>query len=135
MSVPGARRGALTRRPPMKRDAETLSSRFLTLGVLLLAVLTSPVAVSAPAPPAAASPSQVQFGGQCAEALAEGQHVQTNCAVTWTDKDGKSYCFATEAAKKTFLENPTANLQKARDFIAAGSAESTEKAMQSFASS
>ena len=134
MSVPGARRGALTRRPPMKRDAKTLSSRCLTLGVLLLAVL-SPVALSAPAPPPVASPSQVQFGGQCAEALAEGQHVQTNCAVTWTDKDGKSYCFATEAAKKTFLENPTANLQKARDFIAAGSTESTEKAMQSFASS
>ncbi len=42
----------------------------------------------------------------------------------WTDKDGKNYCFATEAAKKTFLENPTANLQKARDFIAAGSTES-----------
>jgi len=84
MSVPGARRGALPRRPPMKRDAETLSSRCLTLGVLL-AVL-SPVALSAPAPPPAASPSQVQFGGQCAEALAEGQHVQTNCTVTWTTR-------------------------------------------------
>ena len=59
----------------------------------------------------------------------------TNCAVTWTDKDGKTYCFNNEAAKKSFLENPTANLQKARDFIAAGSIESTEKAMQSFASS
>jgi len=118
----------------MKRDAETLSSRCLTLGVLLLAVL-SPVALSAPAPPPAASPSQAQFGGQCAEALAEGQHVQTNCTVDWTAKDGKSYRYATEAAKKTFLENPTANLQKARDFIAAGSTESTEKAMQSFASS
>ena len=65
----------------MKRDAETLSSRCLTLGVLLLAVL-SPVALSAPAPPPAASPSQVQFGGQCAEALAEGALGYLNKPVT-----------------------------------------------------
>jgi YHS domain-containing protein len=84
---------------------------------------------------AAADNSQVQFGGQCAEGLAQGQHVTTNCALTWTDKDGKVYCFSSEAAKKTFLENPGANLQKARDFVAASSVESTEKAMQSYDSS
>ena len=74
----------------------------------------------------------MQFGGQCAEGLAEGQHVMTDCSITWTDKDGKTYCFSSDAAKKSFLENPAENLQKARDFIAASSVESTEKAMQDF---
>jgi YHS domain-containing protein len=76
--------------------------------------------------------TQVQFGGQCVEGLSVSRHVMTNCATTWTDKDGKVYCFSSDAAKKTFLENPTENLQKARDFIAASSVESTEKTMQYF---
>jgi hypothetical protein len=89
--------------------------------------LASAVAFAADTPPA-----QPQFGGQCAEALAEGKHVATNCSVTWTDKDGKVYCFGSEAAKKTFLENPSANLEKARDFAAASNVEATETAMQKF---
>src|ERR1700752_2063278 len=45
-------------------------------------------------PPAAAAAAdtpatQVQFGAECAEGLAEGKHVATNCAINWTDKDGK----------------------------------------------
>lgn len=75
---------------------------------------------------------QTQFGGQCTEGLAEGRHVMTDCAINWTDKDGKVYCFSGEAEKKSFLENPTGNLQRAREFIAASSVESTEKAMQYF---
>jgi YHS domain-containing protein len=75
---------------------------------------------------------QVQFGGQCVEGLAQGRHVMTNCALTWTDKDGKVYCFSSESAQKAFLASPTQNLQKARDFIAASSVDSTEKAMQYF---
>ncbi|MFZ0007453.1 MAG: hypothetical protein WAK94_04350, partial [Steroidobacteraceae bacterium] len=39
-------------------------------------------------------PSQAQFGGQGVEALAQGRHVVTDCSVTWTDKDGKVYCFS-----------------------------------------
>jgi YHS domain-containing protein len=74
----------------------------------------------------------VQFGGQCTEGLAQGRHVMTNCAITWADKDGKVYCFSSEGAKKAFLENPDGNLQKAHEFIAASSVESTEKAMQAF---
>jgi len=76
--------------------------------------------------------SNVQFGGQCTEGLAGSRHVMTNCSTTWTDKDGKVYCFSSDSAKKAFLENPTENLQKARDFIAASSVESTEKEMQYF---
>jgi YHS domain-containing protein len=85
---------------------------------------------------AATSPSdpQVQFGGQCAEGLAQGRHVMTNCALTWTDKDGKVYCFSSDSAQKAFMESPAQNLQKAHDFIAASSVDSTEKAMQYFES-
>jgi YHS domain-containing protein len=79
----------------------------------------------------AADPT-VQFGGQCTEGLAQGRHVLTNCAITWNDKDGKVYCFSSDGAKKAFLENPDANLQKARAFVAASSVESTEKAMQAY---
>jgi YHS domain-containing protein len=79
-----------------------------------------------------APPTQTEFGGQCVEALAEGKHVATNCTTTWTDKDGKTYCFSNDGAKKTFLENPADNLQRARSFIAASNVESTEKAMQDF---
>jgi YHS domain-containing protein len=88
----------------------------------------TPTAASTAAPAAA----QPEFGGQCTEALAEGRHVATNCSTTWTDKDGKTYCFSNDDAKKSFLENPTENLQRARAFMAAGSVESTETAMQDF---
>jgi YHS domain-containing protein len=83
----------------------------------------------------AASPSQAQFGGQCTAALAEGRHVMTRCTSTWTDRDGKTYCFSSDGAKKSFLENPVENLQRARAFMAASSVESTEKAMQDFSGS
>ncbi len=79
--------------------------------------------------------SDVQFGGQCTEGLAKGKHVMTKCATQWIDKDGKVYCFSGEDAKKSFLENPTENLQRAREFIAASSVETTEKSMQYFSNS
>jgi hypothetical protein len=73
-----------------------------------------------------------EFGGQCAAALSAGQHVMTDCSVSWTDKDGKKYCFSGDASKKSFLQSPVENLQRAREFAAASSVESTEKAMQYF---
>jgi YHS domain-containing protein len=76
--------------------------------------------------------ANIQFGGQCAEGLAVGKHVMTGCSTTWTDKDGKVYCFNNDASRKSFLENPAEHLQMARDFLAASSVESTEKAMQYF---
>src|SRR5215471_8629354 len=101
---------------------------------LLIVLATFPLAgamAGESAPPSA----QVQFGGECAEGLAQGQHVATNCAVTWTDKDGKVYCFSSEASKKSFLQDPSGNLQKAHEFAAAASVASTEKAMQNFTAS
>ena len=88
----------------------------------------TPAASSSASPP----PSAPEFGGQCTEGLAEGQHVKTQCTTTWTDKDGKTYCFSNDDAKKSFLQNPADNLQRARSFAAASNVESTEKAMQDY---
>ncbi|HTT43908.1 MAG TPA: hypothetical protein VMG33_12625 [Steroidobacteraceae bacterium] len=99
---------------------------------ILFTLLCAGAALSAAAAEAPVSPEQAQFGGQCAEGLAQGQHVRTSCNITWVDKDGKTYCFSSAAAKSAFLQNPNGNLQKARDFYAASSTESTEKAMQAF---
>jgi YHS domain-containing protein len=80
----------------------------------------------------AISPDQAEFAGQCAEGLAEGKHVMTDCSTTWQGKDGKTYCFSNDAAKKKFLETPDESLDRARTFIAAANVESTEKAMENF---
>jgi YHS domain-containing protein len=102
--------------------------RKLLAGMLLAALaLAQAQAADVPVPA-----SQVQFGGQCAEGLAQGRHVMTNCAITWTDSSGKVYCFSSESAKQSFLTDPTGNLQKAHDFIAASSVQSTEQAMQAY---
>ena len=92
------------------------------------------LAAGAAAKADAASPaaSATEFGGQCVEALAEGQHVSTHCSSTWVDRDGKTYCFSNDAAKKVFLQNPAENLERARSFAAASNVETTEKAMQDF---
>src|SRR5258708_5805182 len=112
-----------------------LVRRSTWLALLCTAAASSPALLSRAYAADAAAPSQAQFGGQCTEALAEGRHVATNCTSTWTDKDGKTYCFSNDGAKKSFLENPAENLQKARAFMAARSVEPTEKAMQDFTGS
>ncbi len=84
---------------------------------------------------AAAAGSKAEFGGQCVQGLAEGQHVKTDCTSTWVDKDGKTYCFSNDGAKKSFLQNPAENLERARSFAAASNVEATEKAMQDFTGS
>ncbi|MGA2399976.1 MAG: hypothetical protein ABSG30_18225 [Steroidobacteraceae bacterium] len=119
------------------RRARARGFPALTLFAAGLVASAAGAAPGAAAPPTA-SPvptSQAEFGGQCAEALAEGQHVMTNCSVTWTDKDGRLFCFSTDAAKKSFLSNPTEKLERAREFMAASNVESTETAMQSFTGS
>ena len=87
--------------PALLTQRSTWQAMLFTVLVWLLAQSGTAIAASA-----ASSAAQVQFGGQCTEGLAEGQHVMTDCKTTWTDKDGKIYCFSNEAAKKSFLENP-----------------------------
>ena len=101
----------------------------------MLAALALCIAVAANAADAPVSPASAEFGGQCTEGLAEGKHVMTDCSVNWKDKDGKVYCFATDAAKTAFLKNPAEALDRARTFVAAANVESTEKAMENFDSS
>jgi len=66
----------------------------------------------------AAPAPQTEFGGQCAEGLAEGQHVATDLQ-EHLDRQGRqrSIASAVTPAKKTFLANPAENLQRARDFM------------------
>ncbi len=84
---------------------------------------------------AAAPPAQPEFGGQCAESLAEGRHVMTNCSIRWSGPDGKIYCFDNGAAKTLFLKSPDQNLERAHEFIAASSVASTEEEMQYYTGS
>jgi len=100
---------------------------FLARGLLIGALLASP-AIAADA----VSPDKAEFGGQCAEGLAEGKHVATDCSVNWKDKDGKVYCFSNDAAKAAFLKSPAESLDRARTFFAASNVETTEKAMENF---
>jgi YHS domain-containing protein len=118
----------------MMRVAKTPPAIASLVARAALAALLGVCGAGAAAPPATPGSLAVQFDGQCTEALAEGRHVETGCAVTWTDKDGKVYCFASEPAKLAFLRNPQANLAKARDFMAASTVQSTEEAMQNFSS-
>ena len=110
-----------------------IATRTARMLLLTFALVTLRPLIAAE-PPASISPTQAEFGGQCTEALAGGRHVMTNCAVNWTDKDGKVYCFSTEAAKASFLKDPQESLERARSFIAASSVESVEKAQQYFES-
>lgn len=107
-------------------------SAALRLGALAPAALLAFAALPAAGAEPAVALSQAQFGGQCAQGLATGRHVMTNCSVTWTDKDGKRYCFANEGAKTEFLKDTAGNLERARAFIAASNVQSTEEAMTYF---
>ena len=111
------------------------AGRALPLAIAASIIWFAAASSAARAADAPASASPPEFGGQCAEGLAEGQHVTTKCTTTWADKDGKTYCFSNDGAKKTFLENPVENLQRARSFAAATNVESVEKAMQDFTGS
>ena len=82
------------------RNSAPLSARK-PWGATLALLLLAPLARAADAP---VDPAQAQFGGQCAEGLAEGKHVVTNCALTWSDKDGKIYCFSSEAQQEVLPE-------------------------------
>lgn len=64
------------------------------------------------------TPTHAQFGGQCAEGMAEDAHVTTDCSVNWASEDGKVYCFSSDKARHTFLKHPARNLKRAQAFYA-----------------
>jgi YHS domain-containing protein len=61
----------------------------------------------------AAIAAKGEFDNMCAQGLATGQKVETDCSVNATIK-GKTYCFGNEQAKAEFMKNPDANLAKAQ---------------------
>ena len=83
--------------------------------------------------PAAADPAP-EFGGQDVTALADRQHVATDCHVDWRAKDGRRYCFASEASKAVFLKTPDETLDKATDMVAAADVAHVGSAMEKFSS-
>lgn len=86
--------------------------RLATVGLgALMAVTFSGIA--------AAATAHAQYSGQCAEGMAEGMHVATDCSINWTAKNGKEYCFGNQTAKATFLKNPRAQVKKADAYAAA----------------
>ena len=91
----------------------------------LIATTTTALADTAPAP---------EFGGQDVTALADRQHVATDCKVDWQAKDGKRYCFASDASKAAFLKAPDETLDKATDMVAAADVAHVGTAMEKFSS-
>ncbi len=111
------------------------SPTFAIVCAALLLGTAGALGASKPPPQSATapvSPADAEFGGQCTQDLAEGRHSMTNCTITWRDKDGKAYCFKSDAAKAEFLKDPAGNLERARTFVAADNVQSTEQAMQNF---
>jgi YHS domain-containing protein len=56
-----------------------------------------------------------EFDNMCAQGLAMGKDVKTDCSVNATIT-GKTYCFGNEAAKAEFMKDPEGNLAKAQSF-------------------
>ena len=60
--------------------------------------------------------SAAEFDDSCAMGLASGQMAKTDCSVTWTDTDGKVYCFSNEDARSEFLKAPEVYIAGAETF-------------------
>jgi YHS domain-containing protein len=97
-------------------------ARATAMAVTLCFAISVPVMAADQPPNASAmtpAPTKGEFDNSCAMGLASGQVVKTNCSVSWTTPDGKSYCFSTETSKEAFLKNPSENIQKAKEFFLA----------------
>ncbi len=72
-------------------------------GILLLGLTTVALAATG------------QFDNMCAEGLALGKDIKTDCSVNATI-DGKTYCFGNAQAKTDFMKDPKGNLAKAQSY-------------------
>jgi YHS domain-containing protein len=70
-------------------------------GAFLLGLATAALAVTG------------EFGNKCAMSLANGKDTPTDCSISDSYK-GKTYCFGSEEAHKTFMKSPDENLAKAQ---------------------
>jgi YHS domain-containing protein len=74
-----------------------------TAGAFMLALSTTAFAATG------------EFDNMCAQGLATGQDIKTDCSVNAKVK-GKTYCFGSEEAKAEFMKDPAANLAKAQSY-------------------
>jgi YHS domain-containing protein len=56
-----------------------------------------------------------EFDNLCAQGLATGQKIKTDCSIN-AQVEGKTYCFGSKEAKAEFMKDPKANLAKAEQF-------------------
>ena len=56
-----------------------------------------------------------EFSNKCAEGLASGHDIQTDCSINM-EIQGKTYCFGSKEALTKFMADPTGNLAKAQAF-------------------
>ena len=81
---------------------------MMKLRLVLLSVLYSFAA--------AAAAAEYEYDGNCAEGLAEGHKIATNCSIVWTSDSGKTYCFGSSGAKDKFLSSTGDSVAKAEAF-------------------
>jgi YHS domain-containing protein len=63
----------------------------------------------------AATAATGEFDNMCAEGLALGKDIPTDCSVSAVI-DGKTYCFGNETAKTIFMKDAAGNLAKAQAY-------------------
>ena len=55
-----------------------------------------------------------EYENYCAWGMTQGKQVHTDCHINWKEaSSGKTYCFSSEDAKKSWAENTTTNMTKA----------------------
>jgi hypothetical protein len=60
-----------------------------------------------------------EFGNYCAMGLVNGDKKLTDCSIS--QKIGKkTYCFGSNAAKETFMQDPDANIAQAQENFSGG---------------
>ena len=62
---------------------------------------------------ASAFAAKGEFDNMCAQGLATGQAVKTDCTING-DIGGQTYCFGNEDAKAEFMKDPEGNVAKAK---------------------
>jgi len=61
------------------------------------------------------APMHGEFENDDPLGVAAGVRIQADCSLNWIDPDdGKLYCFSSGTSLEIFIENPQANIQRAR---------------------
>jgi YHS domain-containing protein len=81
-------------------------TRTISLSMIAGALLLATAAMAA---------TTGEYDNMCAEGLALGKDVKTDCSINETI-DGKTYCFGNDDAKTLFMKDPKGNLAKAQTY-------------------